>query len=141
MLCGKVGRQGWADRRVAMDGDRELTGMYLQRVGTALPASLSFQNLRLIQAAEVLDRIKLFGIPQRTFTIRLAYGEKLGDAELAGGAQDVQTVVDEQRPLGVEFHFAAQGVPERLLFLRIAEIMGTDQPLEVGTQLDPLHLQ
>ena len=38
-VCWRAVVQGRADRRVAMDGDRELTGMYLQRVGTALHPS------------------------------------------------------------------------------------------------------
>src|SRR5690606_42011690 len=40
-LPDKGGRQGRADRRVAMDGDRKLAGMYLQRVGTTLPTTLA----------------------------------------------------------------------------------------------------
>ena len=55
----KAGRQGCDDRRVAMDGDRELTGTYWQRVGTALPASLVLprhpQQL-LLSAARHLHR-------------------------------------------------------------------------------------
>ena len=63
MISGKVGRQGWADRRVAMagkmllrfryfrhawrvDANREPTGMYLQRVGLALLINLFLTFLR-----------------------------------------------------------------------------------------------
>ena len=51
-----MGVQVCADRRVAMDGDRELTWTYLQRVGTALhpqydlsPEPTAATSLRCIQ--------------------------------------------------------------------------------------------
>src|SRR5690606_10347230 len=93
------------------------------------------------QTGVFFHRIELRGIAKLATAVRLTYRQQLGNTELPGRTQDRQAVIDKQGALGTELHFGTQRVPEGLLLLGVAEVVGADQALEPVTQLHPLHLQ
>ena len=56
-------------------------------------------------------------------------------------AQDRQGVIDEQAAAWVEADVGLQRIPELSALLGEAIVVGADQTLEVGRQLDPFQFQ
>ena len=83
------------------------------------------------QCAVVLDGCKLLGVFRPRLAIRLAHGEQVADAKAPGAAQDWQAVIDKQAARRCEADVLLQGVPELLVFLGEAVVVGADQPVEV----------